>query len=184
MFHLIYRFLLKDLILLGWFDPDADLATKQAMQKALQDLEEEEPLLQASVDMTNIKDKTFRDFVTKNRWKLFRILGVPDTFVKMDPESWNKSGHFKIAHDGIFFLVTTNDYAEKSGAFKQQMTLASCFKDEKQLQYALQIVKQSRVSIPNIKKSTQLQQSLYTRLSCCLKNFVYLYFANFEAFAP
>ena len=64
--HLYY--LLENLILLNFFDLDTDLTTKRVMLKASKDIEEEEkPLPRASVDMTNTKNKTLDNFVTKSR---------------------------------------------------------------------------------------------------------------------
>ena len=81
--------------------------------------------LPASMDMTCTKDKALNNFVTQSSRKLFCILNVPDSFIKIDPETQNKSEHYKIALDIICFLATSYDYAEKDVGLMQPMTQSS-----------------------------------------------------------
>lgn len=147
------------MILLSLFDSDVSLVTKRAMVKASEDIEgEEEPSPRARVDMTNIKDKTLVDFVTKNSRRLFEILDMPDKFLEMDPETWNNSEDFETAQKVVYSLATTNDHAERGVSLIQQMTQSGRFRNEDQLQYALQIVEQSQTNIPDMNKTTLMQQ--------------------------
>ena len=130
------------------------------MVKALEVVEgEAEPMPPARLDMTNTKDKTLVDFVTKTR-SLFDILKVPNSFLEMDSETWNESEDFKTARKVVYSLATTSDQAERGVSLIKQMTQSGRFKKE-QLQYgeyALQIVVQSQANAPNMKKSTLMQK--------------------------
>ena len=51
--------------MLGLFNRNVGLITKYAMVKVLENIEEEEPLLQTRVDMTNTKNKALVESVRK-----------------------------------------------------------------------------------------------------------------------
>ena len=61
------------------------------MLKASEEIGGKEQLPRARVDMINTKDETLDDFVNKSSRRLFPIVVVPDSFLEMDPETWNKS---------------------------------------------------------------------------------------------
>ena len=59
-------YLTKDLNLLGLFDRKVGLTSKCAIVKVSENVEEDEPLSQTGVDVTNTKTETFVECVTKN----------------------------------------------------------------------------------------------------------------------
>jgi hypothetical protein len=153
--HLWY--LSEDLILLSLFDPELDIATKQALVRGSEDRDgERDPPKRAQIDMAAVQHKTLADFVTKSSRKLFSILGLPSGFLAEDPESWNSRDDFKAAEAMVKTLSVTNDHAERGVALIQDAAQSGRFKCEDQLQYALHVIEQSRKQFPDAKKSTLL----------------------------
>lgn len=85
------------------------------------------------------------------------MLGMPDRFLGEDPDAWNDRDDFEAAKVIVSSLATTNDHAERGIALIQDATQSGRFKTKEQLQYALQVIEQSRVNFPDAKKSTLLK---------------------------
>ena len=110
----------------------------------------------------------------------------------MDSEGSNESENFRIAGAVICFPVTTNDYGERSVFLIQQMIQSGRFKNEGQLQYALQIAEQNQANVTSFKKSTQIQQLhvLFCVHQCRINKEIsfarrmVFFHAKFEASAP
>ena len=155
--HLWY--LSEDLILFSLFDPEVDSTTKRAILKASIEKEgENDPLKRVVVELAMVEQKTLVDFVSKRSRNVFAMLGMPDGFLGEDPDTWNDRDDFKAAEAIVCSLATTNDQAVRGVALIQDATQSGRFQTEEQLQYALQVIEQSRANIPDAKKSTLLKK--------------------------
>lgn len=153
--HLWY--LSEDLILLSLFDPEIDSSSKQAMVEA--SLKREgmrDPPKRLVVDMKTFKQNSLCDFVTKNSRNIFKMLCLPDAFLTEHPDSWKDRDDYMAAQAIVCSLATTNDHAERGVALIQDCTKSGRFKNEDQLQYALQVIEDSRKKYPDTRKSTLL----------------------------
>ena len=154
--HLWY--LSEELILFSLFDPDVDVATKRNIVKNSVEKEGQEvPLKRVQVDLTTVQEKTLADFVSSNSRNLFATLGMPDGFLAEDPELWSSRDDFKAAEAIVKSQAVTNDHAEQGVALIQEAVKSGRFKNEEQLQYALQVIEQNRANFPDAKKSTLMK---------------------------
>ena len=72
--------LAEDLNLLGLFDCNVGLTTKYVIVKVSKNVEDDEPLSQTGVNMTNTKNKILVEYVTKNSKRLICLtnqLNIP-----------------------------------------------------------------------------------------------------------
>jgi len=151
-------YLSEDLILLSLFDRQVNVATKRAMLKASTETEgESDPLKRAVVDLAIIQQKTLVDFVSKGSRKMFATLGLPDGFLNEDPDSWDDREDYKTADAVVCSLAVINDHAERGVTLINDATQSGRFRDEEQLQYALQVIEENRLNFPDAKKSTLLK---------------------------
>ena len=92
------------------------------------------------------------DFITKQSINFFTCLGIDTSFLKVPPRIWSQNEAFKKGLSICKHLKVTNDHAERGVA------LISIFcditPDEKQLQFALQVVEHQRKGLPSITKSS------------------------------
>ena len=154
--HLWY--LSEDLILLSLFDSTVDNATKRAMLKMLEEREgEKDPPKRITIDMATVQHKTLDNFVSKSSRNLFAMLGLPVGFLSEDPDRWHGIDDFRAAEAIVKTLAVTNDHAERGVALIQDAAQSGRFRCEEQLQYALQVIEQSRANFPDAKKSTLLK---------------------------
>lgn len=152
-------YLSEDLILFALFDQDVDINTKRAIVKASMEKEgTTKSLKRAEVQLSSVKQKMLVDFVSKSSRTVFATLGVPDGFLLVDPELWGTRDDYKAAAAIVNTLSVTNDHAERGVALIQDAVRSGCFKNEIQLQYALQVIEKNRAEFPDAKKSTLLQK--------------------------
>ena len=74
----------------------------------------------------------------------------------MDPDTWINNPDYIQAEEIVQELCVTNDTAERGVALMQEYN-ALLTKDEKQMQFALQIVQEHRKKYPDCKKDTLLR---------------------------
>ena len=98
-------------------------------------------------------DMQLSDFVTKNTKTFFTILGVPQSFLLMPPDTWNDNEDFKIGERIVRSLKVVNDTAERGVKLIQEFNHVLT-KNEDQKQYLLQVVQEHRKLYPCSKKST------------------------------
>ena len=137
-----------------------DSTTKRAILTASIEKDGDvDPLKRAVVDMAVIQQKTLADFVTKGSRKLFVTLAIPDGFLGEDPDTWSDRDDFKAAEVIVSSLASINDHAERGVALISDATQSGRFRNEEQLQYALQVIEHNRAKFPDAKKSTLLKKS-------------------------
>jgi len=161
-------YLSEDLILLSLFDPNVDLITKRKMLQASTEKEGKEFSLKRvhfDLPVVNVQSTTLVDFVSKRSRTLFAMLGMPDGFLSEDPQSWSDRDDFKTAEAIVKTQAVTNDHAERGVALIQEAAQSGIFKNEEQLQYALQVIEQNRAMYPDAKKSTLLKKAGHTKLN-------------------
>src|SRR5688572_21838381 len=100
-----------------------------------------------------IPNKRLHDFVTRNTRKFFQILGLPDSFLDTDPDTWMTNLSYLHAEEVVRDLHVVNDTAERGVALMQEYN-ALLTKDEEQTQFALQVVQEHRKLYPDCRKST------------------------------
>lgn len=149
-------YLSEELIALAFFDQDVDVMEKRAMVDALSHQGTEDPPKRITVDHSEISNKQLHDFVTDNTMNFFHILSIPNSFLSTDPDSWTTNEAYFEAEAVIRELRVVNDTAERGVALMQDYN-ALLTKDEEQMQFALQVVKEHRNRFPNSNKSTVLQ---------------------------
>jgi len=146
-------YLNEELVAFAFFDRDIDTAEKRAMVKALQHQGTEDPPKRVTVDQSSISNKHLHDFVTQNTKNFFHILSIDDDFLTVDPELWASNNSYLEAEAVVKELSIVNDTAERGVALMQDYN-SLLTKDEDQIQYALQVVREHRSKFPNSKKST------------------------------
>ena len=83
--HLWY--LSEDLSGLSIFDSHVPLSTKRKVVEALQNKKgTKNPQKRIAVSLENFREMMFEDFVTKESFKLFKEMNLPQGFLKIDPE--------------------------------------------------------------------------------------------------
>lgn len=149
-------YLSEELIGLAFFDRGVDATEKRAMVEALCHEGTEGPPKRITVDKTTVTNKNLQDFVTHNTRNFFHILSIPDSFLSTDPETWVDNESYVKAEAIVRELRVVNDTAERGVALMQDYNLLLT-KNEDQMQFALQVVKEHRKRFPDSNKSTILQ---------------------------
>jgi hypothetical protein len=148
-------YLSEELIGLAFFDRKVDAVEKRAMIAALSRKGSADPPKRINVDQATIASKKFHDFVTSNTWNFFQILSIPNSFLSADPESWVYNDSYLEAETVVRELRVVNDTAERGVALMQDYN-CSLTKNEEQMQFALQVVKEHRKRFSDSNKSTIL----------------------------
>lgn len=91
--------------------------------------------------------------VSKNTMNFFHKLNLPTSFLALDPSCWNENQSYKNALKIVKQVTVTNDHAERGVALIENFN-GKLTKDEDQLQYLLQVVKEHQKKFPNCSKST------------------------------
>ena len=149
-------YLSEELVALAFFDRNIDAVEKRAMVEGLSCEGEEDPPKRITVDQAMIPNKRLHDFVTKSTKKFFQILGLPDSFLDTDPDTWVTNPSYLQAEEVVRELRVVNDTAERGVALMQEYN-GLLTKDEEQTQFALQVVQEHRKLYPDCRKSTILR---------------------------
>lgn len=151
--HLWY--LSEELILLSLFDEEISPTEKRAMLEASMSKDGKKKIQKrAEIDITTIDFTSYSQFVTKSSRKLFTTLSLPDEFLTEDPNKWKDLDDYKASRAIVCSLATVNDFAERSIALIKECTNSGRFKNEDQLQCALQVIEENRKKFPDAKKSS------------------------------
>uniref|UniRef100_A0ABD2WNZ5 Uncharacterized protein n=1 Tax=Trichogramma kaykai TaxID=54128 RepID=A0ABD2WNZ5_9HYME len=146
----------EDLIALSLFDDHVDIEMKKKICKALTNEESTIVKKRRKVELSTIDSftgKDLSDFVSEKSLKLFEVFDLPSDFLDLDIELWQDSNEYKASHDFLKNLMVVNDVAERGIALIEDYN--NCLtKNEKQLQYLLQIVREHRKRFPNCNKTT------------------------------
>ena len=152
--HLWY--LSKELVCLALFDSQVSTATKRLMVNALQNVDSRRTRgcdKRITVDLQLLRDKNLKDFVTLNSKRLFKMLGLPDGFLAVDPELWKERDDFLQATETVSALSVTNDHAERGVSLIHEFS-GLIAHDEPRLQFLLQVVEEHRRAYPDSRKQT------------------------------
>jgi len=60
-----------------------------------------------------IADKQLSSFVTTNTKSFFTILGLPDSFLSNDPDTWSADENYKSAEKIVKSITVVSDAAER-----------------------------------------------------------------------
>lgn len=83
----------------------------------------------------------------------FTILGLPDSFLSNDPETWSADKNYKSAEKIVQSITVVNDAAERGVKLIQDFNTILT-KNEEQKQFLLQVVQEHCKLYPESKKST------------------------------
>lgn len=110
-------------------------------------------------DLELLLRKDLSDFVSQNSLELFKKFDLPYDFFEKDISTWPSDDSYKDCLEFFKTLKVTNDVAERGVALIEQYN--NCLtKDEEQLQYLLQVVREHRQRYPNCDKKNLQQQHL------------------------
>ena len=160
--HLWY--LSEENVGLALFDDKVSLSTKRAilskMEPAQADAHQSQVHKRCIQGSSIINENELALFASQISKRLFRSMGVPGSFLEIDPSRWNENLDFQSAREVMKGLCVVNDHAERGVALIQQYNKVLT-KDEEQLQYLLQVVADHRRSFPDSRKSVLLQSHEY-----------------------
>lgn len=107
-------------------------------------------------DLKLFLKKDLSDFVSQNSLELFKKFDLPYEFLDADILTWASDDSYKECLNFFKTLKVTNDVAERGVALIEEYN--NCLtKDETQLQYLLQTVRDHRQKYPSCNKKN-LQQ--------------------------
>lgn len=151
--HLWY--LSQELVSLAFFDSRVSSSTKRLMVSAMKNEEDQDQdhSKQITVALDSFKDKNLEDFVTARSMTLLRMMELPDGFLKVDPDLWVDRDDYKQAAETVNSLKLVNDHVERGVALIQDYS-GLITRDETQLQFLLQVVKDHRRMYPDSRKQT------------------------------
>jgi hypothetical protein len=101
------------------------------------------------------------DFTTKQSRLLFQRLELPDGFLAVDPDEWDRREYFRRASAVINELKVVNDHAERGVALVQELS-GMLTHNKEQFQFMLQVVCENRRQFPDALKRTLTGQQLAT----------------------
>jgi len=118
--HLWYLF--EILVAFALFDDEVSIAEKSLMVAALKEKDgsEDPPIRIKLKDIHDLSSKQLHNFVTKTTGRFFRILGLCNDFLDLDPSEWIKDESYKICQDIIKTVKVVNDLAERGVALIQE----------------------------------------------------------------
>lgn len=152
--HLWY--LSEQLAIISLFDDNVPLPIKQKMIQALNknEINTDPKKKKFEIGQENLETLLsfdLSDFISKKSLVTFQIFDLPTDFVDKNIESWTQDESYQ--ENLVFFkrLSVVNDVAERGVALIEEYN--KCLtKNEEQLQYLLQVVKNHRQKFPNCNK--------------------------------
>ena len=150
--HLWY--LSEDLIALSLFNSRVPMTAKRLMVKAIRQINGKVNSPKRLDDTAkNLNGRKFETFASKKSMKLLELMNLPIAFLEADPETWVLRDDFCQALDVVKALNVVNDHAERSIALIQEYS-GLLTRDEKQLQFLLQVVENHHRSYSDSRKQT------------------------------
>ncbi|KYN06617.1 hypothetical protein ALC62_02431 [Cyphomyrmex costatus] len=149
-------YLSEKLIALAFFDSSVPVEIKRAMVSSLTKEGSRNPLRRIIVDKTTIANQELDNFVTKNTMEFFKMMQIPDDFLKQDLIFWSDIDDYLNARSILQQLNVVNDVAERGVALIEEYN-SILTTQEDQKQYLLQVVEKNRKEVPNPKKNTIIQ---------------------------
>ena len=108
------------------------------------------------MDQSTILDKHLHDFNRQCMEEIPCVVCNRDSFLSSDPETWATNEAYLESEAVVKELRVVSDTAERGVALVQKYS-ALHTKNEEQMQFALQVVKEHRKHFPDSKKLTILQ---------------------------
>lgn len=159
--HLWY--LNEELVILSLFDSNVSVDVKKKIVMAIKNRESSSPMRQryevTEKNLESLLQKDLSEFVSKNSVELFSKFDLPCDFLEDDVSTWCSNDSYKECLEHFNTLKVTNDVAERGVALIEEYN-NWLTKDEEQLQYLLQVVREHRLRYPNYNKTT-LQQDQF-----------------------
>src|ERR1043165_2618982 len=90
---------------------------------------EDDPPKQISIDRSEIAEKRLHDFVTVNTCNFFKILSLPESILRINPDTWLTNADYLTAAVIVRELRVVNNTAERGSALMQEYN-ASLTKNE------------------------------------------------------
>lgn len=151
--HLWY--LSERLAIIFIFDVNVPATVKQKMIEALKtdknsQLENKKFNIEPE-NLNTLLSKDLSDFISIKSMTIFEKFNLPVDFLSKNIESWITDGSFQTNLSFSNYLKVVNDVGEREVALLEEYN--KCLtKDEEQLQYLLQVVKDHRLKYPNCNK--------------------------------
>lgn len=163
--HLWY--LNEELATISLFDNNVSVDVKKKIVAAIQNRESSTPMRQryeiTEQNLESLLQKDLSDFISKNSLELFKKFDLPCDFLEDDVLTWCNNDSYKECLEYLNTLKVTNDVAERGVALIEEYN-NYLTKDEKQLQYLLQVVREHRQRYPNYNKTTLQQDQFYVNV--------------------
>lgn len=105
------------------------------------------------VNLKSLLDNDLSDFVSTKSLELFTKFDLPSDFLEEDISPWPNDKSFQICLNFLKTLKVTNDVAERGIALIEEYNCCLT-KDEDQLQYLLQAVRDHRQRFPDCNKKS------------------------------
>eukprot|EP00918_Siedleckia_nematoides_P031604 GHVU01068397.1.p1 GENE.GHVU01068397.1~~GHVU01068397.1.p1 ORF type:complete len:196 (+),score=29.36 GHVU01068397.1:165-752(+) len=110
---------------------------------------------------------TLADLVSKDSWFTMHALQINHEFLAEPVEAWPESAAYQASLANIDALNVINDSAERG--VKLSADYLSASKSEDHYQNVLQVVEESRRSVPNLRKRKALALNYYTNCMSIVK---------------
>jgi len=148
--HLWY--LSQELVGLALFDDRVFATTKRLMVAALQKEDTDRPPKRPEIPLNSFNSCTLDNLVTNNSMNLFRLLNLSTEFLSTDPDMWEEQESYAVAKRRLATLKVVNDTTERGVALIQEYN-KTLTKDERDLQFLLQVVADHRQLYPVANKT-------------------------------
>lgn len=159
--HLWY--LNDELATISLFDNNVSVDVKRKIVEAIQNREGSITMHQrykvAEKNLDSLLQQDLSDFVSKNLLEIFKKFDLPYDFLEDDVLTWCSNDTYQECLQFFNALKVTNDVAERGVALIEEYN-NYLTKDEQQLQFLLQVVREHRERYPNCNKTT-LQQDRF-----------------------
>lgn len=163
--HLWY--LNEELVTISLFDKNVSIDVKKKIVAAIQNRENLSPMRQryeiTEQNLESLLEKDLSHFASKNSLELFQKFDLPSDFLENDVSTWCNNDSYKECLEYFNTLKVTNDVAERGVALIEEYN-NRITKDEEQLQYLLQVVREHRQRYPNYNKTTLQQDQFHVNV--------------------
>lgn len=153
--HLWY--LSERLVPFALFSDIVTSSEKEKLRKAM--LKNQGPVTNTIQEMphsNNLGSKTLRDFIGKDSWTMFKLLGINPDFLNLSVDQWNVSTSYLHGKEVLSNLPVVNDAAERALGLATEMNTKTIPKSELQLQAIYKVVKGIRDRLRCLATSTEV----------------------------
>lgn len=157
--HLWY--LSERLVPMALFSSNADVGELSSMRRSMLKFEstannEMDKSMQQMPASFNMKNKQLKDFVGNDSWRIFSLLEIDPSFLKLPVSNWPTTETYLKAKEIVRNLPVVNDAAERALGLATDFNTKTTPKSEKQLQALYKVVKGCRVKLQQLATSTEV----------------------------